>query len=77
MSKSHYLCCKSLHSLPKFASKMQKIQIGNGQYASVLVIILIIIDIHGHRLEIHTLVSKIHENVDMVLGINMYSNQKE
>ena len=21
MSKSHYLCCKSLHSLPKFASK--------------------------------------------------------
>ena len=23
MSKSHYLCCKSLHSLPKFASKMQ------------------------------------------------------
>ena len=25
MSKSHYLCCKSLHSLPKFATKMQRI----------------------------------------------------
>ena len=25
MSKSHYLCCKSLHSLPKFASRTQRI----------------------------------------------------
>ena len=25
MSKSHYLCCKSLHSLPKFVSKTQRI----------------------------------------------------
>ena len=31
MSKSHYLHCKSLHSLPKFASKPQRIQVGNGQ----------------------------------------------
>ena len=30
---------------------------------------MIIIDIHGHRFEIYTLVSEIHENVDMVLGI--------
>ena len=29
----------------------------------------IIIDIHGHRFEIHTLVSEIHENIDLVLGI--------
>ena len=27
MSKSHYLCCKSLHSLPKFALKTQGIQV--------------------------------------------------
>ena len=27
------------------------------------------IDVHGHRLEIYTLVSEIHENVDLVLGI--------
>ena len=26
-------------------------------------------DIHGHRFEIYTLVSEIHENVDLVLGI--------
>ena len=30
MSKSHYLHCKSLHLLPKFASKTQRIQVGNG-----------------------------------------------
>ena len=30
MSKSHYLQCKSLHLLPKFASKTQRIQVRNG-----------------------------------------------
>ena len=69
MSKSHYLHCKSLHSLPKFASKTQRIQVGNGQHVSVLFVIPVIIDIHGHRFEVYTLVSKIHENVDVVLGI--------
>ena len=69
MSKSHYLHCKSLHSLPKFASKTQRIQVGNGQFISVLFIIPMIIDIHGHRFEIYTLVSEIHENVDLVIGI--------
>ena len=69
MSKSHYLHCKSLHSLPKFASETQRIQVGNGQYVSVLFIIPIIIDIHGHRFEIYTVVSEIHENIDIVLGI--------
>ena len=29
MSKSYYLCCKALHSLPKFASNTQRIQAGN------------------------------------------------
>ena len=36
MSKSYYLHCKTMHSLPKFTSKMQRIQVGNGQYVSVL-----------------------------------------
>ena len=62
--------CKSLHSLPKFASRTQKIQVGNGQHVHVLFIILVIIDVHGHRFEIYTLVPEIHENVDLVLGIN-------
>ena len=69
MSKSHYLHLKSFHSLPKFASKTQRIQVGNGQYVSVLFVIPIIIDIHSHRFKIYTLVSKIHENIDIVLGI--------
>ena len=69
MSKPRYLYCKSLHSLPKFASKTQRIQVGNGQYVSILFVIPILIDIHGHRLKIYILVSEIHENVDLVLGI--------
>ena len=36
MSNSHYLRCKSLHSLPKYVSKTQRIQVGNGQYISVV-----------------------------------------
>ena len=69
MTKSYYMCCKSFHSLPKFASKTQRIQVGNGQFVSVLFIIPVIIDAHRHRFEIYTLVSEIHENVDLVLGI--------
>ena len=69
MSKSYYLRCKSLHALPKFASNTQRIQVGNRQYLSVLFVIPVSVNIHGHRFEIFTLVSEIHENVDLVLGI--------
>ena len=55
--------------MPKFAPEIQRIQVGNGQFVSVLFIIPVIIDVHGHRFEIYTLVSEIHENVDLVLGI--------
>ena len=69
MSKSYYMHCKSLHSLSNFASKTQRIWVGNDQFVSVLFIIPVIIDVHRHRFEIYTLVSEIHENVDLVLGI--------
>ena len=69
MSKLHYLHCKSLHFLPNFASKTQRIQVGNGQYLSVLFVIPIIVDIHCHRFEVYTLVSEIQKKVDLVLGI--------
>ena len=69
MSKSFYMGCKSLHNLPKFTSTTQRIQIGNGQCVGVLFLIPVIIDIHGHKFEIYTLVSEIHKNVDLVLGI--------
>ena len=69
MSKSYYLRCNTLHILPKNASNTQRIQVGNGQYAGVLFVIPVIVDIYSHRFEIFTLVSEIHENVDLVLGI--------
>ena len=54
-------------------SKTQRIQAGNVQCVSILFIIPVIIDVHRHRFEIYTLVSEIHENVDLVLGIkNMF-----
>ena len=72
-SKSHmssyYLRCKSLHALPKLTSKTQRIQVGNGQYIGVLFIILIVIDIHGHRFDGFTFVTEIYENVNLVLGM--------
>ena len=69
MSKSFYMQCNSLHTLPKFASTTLRIQVGNGQCVSVFFIIQVIVDIHENRFEIYTLVSEIYENVDLVLGI--------
>ena len=60
---------KSLHTLSKFASTTQRLQVGNGQYVAVLFVIPIIVDIHGHRFEVFTLVSEIDDNVDLVLGM--------
>ena len=42
---------------------------GNGQYVSVLFVIPVIIDRQGHRFEIFTLVSEIHNNIDLVMGM--------
>ena len=69
MSKSYFLRCKSLHSLPKFTSTTTRIQVGNGQYVGVLFVIPVIMTIQKHRFEIFTLVSEIHANVDLVIGI--------
>ena len=69
MSKSYFMQCKSLHAMPKFTSSTRRIQVGNGQYVGVLFVIPVIIRIQKQRFEIFTLVSEIHENVDLVLGI--------
>ena len=63
MSKSFCTKCKCLHVLPKFSSHTHRIQVGNGQYVGVLFVIPLIIDIHGHRFEIYTLVSEIEIHV--------------
>ena len=69
MSKLYYLHCKALHSLPMFTSKTQRIPVINGQYVSVPFINPVIIEIARHRFVIYTLVSAIHDNIDLVLGI--------
>ena len=69
MSRSYYMRCKSLHVIPKFTSTTRRIQVGNGQYVGVLFVIPVIITIQKHRFEIFMLVSEIHENADLVLGI--------
>ena len=55
--------------ITKISSNIQRIQVGNGQYVSVLFVIPVIIDIHRQRFEIFTLVSEIHDNVDLVMGM--------
>ena len=60
---------KIFHTLPKFVPTTQRIQVGNGQYVAVSFVILVIIDIHGHLFEVFALVSEIHDNVDLVLGM--------
>ena len=69
MSKLYFLQCQSLRALPKFASNTQRIQVGNGQYIGVLFVIPVILTMQKHSFEVFTLVSEIHENVDLVLGI--------
>ena len=69
MSKSYFFRCKNLQVMPKFTSTTRRIQVGNRQYVGVLFVIPVVITIQKHRFEIFTLVSKIHENVDLVLGI--------
>ena len=65
MSKSYFMRCKSLLSLPKFISTTTRIQVGNRQYVGVLFVIPVIMTIQNHRFEIFTLVSEIHENVHL------------
>ena len=69
MSKSFYMRSRILHTLPKFAPTTQRIQVANVQYVAVLFIIPVIIKVHGHIFKLFTLVSEIHDNVDLVLGM--------
>ena len=48
---------------------MQRIQVGNGQSISILFIIPIIVDIHGQKFQVYTLLTEIHKNIDLVSGI--------
>ena len=48
---------------------MHRIQVGNEQYVNIPSVIPVIIEISDHRFEVYTLVSEIHENVDIISGI--------
>ena len=73
ISKTFYLNCPSLHSLPKFVLRTKNILVDNDQYVGVLFVVPAVIDLLGHRFEAYTLVSEIHDNLDMVMGIkNVY-----
>ena len=69
MSKTCYLNCPSLHSLPKFVLKTENILVHNDQFVGVLFDIPVVIDLQSHRFEMYTLVSEICDNIDMVIGI--------
>ena len=69
MSKS-FICNVSHSTLYQYLlqkHKGYKLEMVN--VLNVLFITLVIVDIHGHKFEIYMLVSEIHENVDLVLGI--------
>ena len=46
---------------------MHRVQVGNGQCGGPLFVILVVIVVCGHRFEVFTLVSEIHDNVDFIL----------
>ena len=73
MSKTFNLNCLSLQIFTKVLSKTKNILVGSGQYVGVLFVIHVVINLQGHKFEVYILVSEIHDNVDMVMGIrNVY-----
>ena len=48
---------------------IRNIQVGTDQFWSVLFLILVTVKLNGHIFGIYTLVSELHDNVDLVLGL--------
>ena len=75
LCQKHFTCSAHLFTPYQSLHQPHKEYKLDGQCVSMLFIIPVIVDIHGHRFEIYTLVSEIHENVDLVLGIkNVFLN---
>ena len=68
MLKSYSMQCKSLHAMPTLPLALGEFK-WQWTVCRSLIVIPVIITIQKHRFEIFTLVSEIHENVDLVLGI--------
>ena len=73
ISKTFNLNCLSLHSLPKFVSKTKKYFSRQWPVHRILFVIPVVISLQEYRFEVYTLVSEMHVNLDMVIGIkNVY-----
>ena len=68
ISKSNFLQCKNLHAMPKCTSSTRCIQV-LWTVCRCIICYSSNYNYQNHRFEIFTLVSEIHENVDLVLGI--------
>ena len=78
MSKNCYDKNPALHKLPKFKTKVLKLQVGNGAQIKTHFVIPIQLKIQQHRFEIYTLVANIEDSIDMVLGMkNMHELEAE
>ena len=78
MSRNYYDKNPTLHKLPKFKTKVLKLQVGNGAQIKIHFVIPIQLKIQHHRFEIYTLVANIEDSIDMVLGMkNMHELEAE
>ena len=78
MSQAYYQKHTYLHSLPKFRSKVPKLQVGNGAIVETHHVIPLIIKIQQHKFEIFTLVAEIQASIDLVIGMkNMHELEAE
>ena len=78
MSRNYYDKNPALHKLPKFKTKVLKLQVGNGAQIKTHFVIPIQLKIQHHRFEIYTLVANIEDSIDMVLGMkNMHELEAE
>ena len=69
MSHAYYMNNPQLHHLPKLQTENKSIKVGNGEPVAILFMIPVLVNIKGHRFEIFTMVSRIHDGVDLVIGV--------
>ena len=78
MSKAYYLKNPNLYALPKYETHIKSLQVGNGSKVATLFVIPVLINIHGHKFEVFTLVSEIQDTIDLVFGMkNMHEVEGE
>ena len=78
MSKAYYKRNTYLHTLPKFKSKVPKLQVDNGEVVDTHHVIPLVLKIQQHKFEIFTLVAEIQDSIDLVIGMkNLHELEAE